>query len=441
MPSEKFDNILLIGLLTLTIIILLLHKFSFNRSIVIDVDTPYSTKAITDNTLTTQEGSEATLITNKDHFLLDCHINTSDYAWPFCEIAFSFEPNQEVNFPTPLDLSSFKYIKISAKYIGEISAGIRIQLRSFNPEYSTLENNATWKYNGLEYWPEKNNYPVAIPLNGLQVATWWLIEQEIPIEFSGPEFAQVMVLEIATGNNIAPGHYQLKVEKIEFIGKVFTHLQIFSFVISMWIIAAISGLFINLKRSKIKLAKSISRTKELRQLNSLLNVETQEFKNKSERDALTGALNRSGIQSVFTNELKVLTLIFIDIDHFKPINDNYGHAVGDEILIAFTKEISKNCRSTDFLARWGGEEFLLICPNTKAKEAFELAESLRLMISEHRWTQNITLTASFGVAQKSEETIHQCIERADQALYAAKSQGRNMVISSDDIVIDSSISF
>jgi diguanylate cyclase (GGDEF)-like protein len=441
MPNEKFDNILLIGLLTLTIIILLLHKFSFNRSIVIDVNTPYNTKAITDNSLTTQESSKATLITNKDHFLLDCHIKASDYAWPFCELAFSFEPSQEINSPTPLDLSSFTNVNVSAKYIGEVSAGIRLQLRTFNSEYSTLDNDATWKYNGLEYWPDKNNYPVSVPLNGLQVATWWLIEQEIPIEFSGPEFNQVMVLEIATGNNIAPGHYQLKVEKIEFLGKIFSNLQIFYFTLSMWIVAAISGLFINLKRSKQKLAHSIRRTKELRQLNSLLNVESLELKNKSERDALTGALNRSGIQSVFTNELKVLTLIFIDIDHFKSINDNYGHAIGDEILIEFTKVISKNCRSTDFLARWGGEEFLLICPNTNANEAFELAESLRLIINEHRWVHNAVLTASFGVAQKSEETINECIERADQALYAAKSQGRNTVILSNNTIIDSSISF
>lgn len=441
MPSEKFDNIFLVGLLTLTVIILLLHKFSFNRSIVIDVNTPYNTTAVTDNTLTIQESSEATLNTNKDHFLLDCHIKASDYAWPFCEIAFSFKPNSNINVPAPLNLSSFTNIKVSAKYIGDNAAGIRIQLRTFNPEYSTLSSQDTWKYNGIEYWPDKNNYPVTIPLRGLQVATWWLIEQEIPIEFSGPEFDQVMVLEIATGNNIAPGHYQLKVEKIEFIGKVFSNIQIFYFIISMWVFAAIAGLFINLKRSKEKLAHSINRTKELRQLNSLLNVESQEFKNKSERDALTGALNRSGIQSVFTNELKVLTLIFIDIDHFKPINDNYGHAVGDEILIAFTKEISTNCRSTDFLARWGGEEFLLICPNTNAEEAFELAESLRLIISEHRWANNIKLTASFGVAQKGDETINECIERADQALYAAKSQGRNMVILSSNNTIDSSITF
>ncbi len=170
-------------------------------------------------------------------------------------------------------------------------------------------------------------------------------------------------------------------------------------------------------------------------------MESKALKNQAERDPLTGALNRNGIEAIFTNEIEDLSLMFIDIDHFKPINDNYGHAIGDEILIAFVKLISENSRSTDFLARWGGEEFLLICPNTKLKEATELAESFRNLLMNHQWVNEIKLTASFGVAQKTKESVTDFIERADKALYSAKAQGRNRVVTSKRTPIDSSINF
>lgn len=440
MPNEKFDNIFLTGLLTLTIILLLLHKVSFNKSLIIDVNTQFASHASTDSKVNNGK-SQAKLIKNSDHFLLDCNIIASSYSWPFCEVSFSFDTSKDGSPSTFLDLSLYDNVKISAQYLGENTSRIRFHLRTFNPVYSTLADKRTLKYNGIEYRPNKDNSPVEIPLKALQVATWWLIEQEIAIEHSVPEFEQAMSLEIATGNGISPGNYQLRIEKIEFTGKVISNKNMYALIIFMWVIAALAGLFINLKRSKLKLAKSIIRTQELKQLNRLLNVETTEFRKKSERDALTGALNRSGIEAIFTSEIKVLSLIFIDVDHFKSINDKYGHSSGDKVLVEFAQVINLNSRNTDFLARWGGEEFLLICPNTKLDEAFELAESLRVILSEHQWPENINLTASFGVAQKENETIDKFIERTDQALYSAKNNGRNTVVKSTGSSIDASIQF
>lgn len=441
MQREKFNNIILLALIFVTTLIALLHQYSLNHTLTIDTNTPYLVQTVTDKTGGNNGNSEATLTKNEDHFLLDCHIIASNYAWPFCEITVNFLYDDKNKSHKPIDLTTYQHAEVSATYINETNAGIRFQLRTFNPAYSTLADESTWKYNGIEYWPNLNKYPVKIPLNGLQVSTWWLLEREIPIEYSGPEFDQVVVLEIATGNNIPPGRYQLKIEKIEFVGKTFTNKQVYSFIISLWVIAAIIGLFINLKRSKEKLARSIKRADELKKLNRLLNVESEALKSQAERDPLTGALNRAGCEAIFTSEIKMLSIIFIDIDHFKPINDYHGHGVGDEILVEFVRRISENCRSTDFLARWGGEEFILICPNTQLEEAHELAESLRVMLSEHTWTQSISLTASFGVAQKGDEPLDQFIERADQALYAAKTRGRNRVVVSTSKEIDSSIHF
>jgi len=440
MHSEKFDSIVLISLIAVTILILLLHSYSLNQSLIIDVNSPYVVNTVTDNTIKGGK-STANLTIHDDHIILNCEIVKSTYTWPFCEISFNFMLNKANKVLPPINLSSYSHVNVFAQYLGDNSAGMRFQLRSYNKAFSTLDTQESWKYNGIEYWPESNSYPIKIPMNSLQVATWWLNERAIPIEHSAPEFDQVIVLELATGLIIVPGSYQIKLEKIEFIGKYFTNKQIYFFIISIWLASALIGLRINLLRSKVKLQKALKRTQELKQLNRLLNVESQVLKNQAERDPLTGALNRSGIEAIFTKELEVLSLIFIDIDHFKPINDTFGHKIGDEILIEFVKLISDNCRSTDFLSRWGGEEFLLICPNTYLHEASELAESLRLLICDYEWLNHIKLTASFGVAQKANEAVHELIERADKALYTAKAKGRNRVVVSDKALIDSSINF
>lgn len=431
MQTEKFDSLVILVLISLTFIVIGMHNFSLNKTLTFDTNSPFRTYAISD----TANGGKSTakLHTKGDKYLLDCHIVKSNYAWPFCEITFAVGINVN-NIPeNPMDFTGFSTVKVHARYLGENTASFRFQLRTFNSHYSLLNDESTWKYNGIEYWPSKQKSPVNIPLNAMQVATWWLWEKEIPIEYAAPEFDQVLVVELATGNNIAPGHYQIEIDKIEFTGKIFTNKQVYSFIIAMWIFTAIIGLIMNLYRSNAKLAVAEERALELKQLNKLLNVESQELKNIAERDPLTGALNRKGIEHILTNKIKVMSLMFIDIDHFKPLNDRYGHNVGDIILKEFVKLIDENCSSSNFLARWGGEEFLLICPNTKVLEANELAEDLRQLIAEHNFIQNIKITASFGLAQKENESVAELIERADVALYTAKAQGRNKVIISNNV--------
>jgi diguanylate cyclase (GGDEF)-like protein len=406
---------------------IVLQEYALNKVLVIDANTPYKINTIDDSA--SNGGASKGIVTKKNNnLLLDCTIVHKNYPWPFCELTIDLRLGDDEDNHLGTDLSSFDRLKITAKYLGETSAGIRFQIRSYNDIYSDINAQNTWKYNGLEYWPESSPYPTEIPMNVLQVATWWLIEQEIPIDLSAPEFEHSMIIEIATGNNIAAGQYLLEVEELSFHGKIFKSQHIYALLISLWILTAIFILYSQIKRSNNQLTKVMRRTVELKQLNKLLNIESQTLKDKAERDPLTGALNRSGIQPIFTQELQELSLIFIDIDHFKTINDTHGHAVGDEILKAFVKLINENCRSTDFLARWGGEEFLLVCPNTNRGLAEVLAEDIRRLVEAHTWTNNIKMTSSFGVAQRHKESPTAFIERADKALYDAKARGRNQVV-------------
>lgn len=118
-----------------------------------------------------------------------------------------------------------------------------------------------------------------------------------------------------------------------------------------------------------------------------------------------------------------------DIDHFKQINDANGHLVGDDVLQEFVQAIEARLRETDYLVRWGGEEFLIILPNTTRDGAAELAENLRHEVSQRTFSDaDIKLTASFGISQiNSNDTIESWLQRADKALYQAKNEGRNQV--------------
>jgi diguanylate cyclase (GGDEF)-like protein len=118
----------------------------------------------------------------------------------------------------------------------------------------------------------------------------------------------------------------------------------------------------------------------------------------------------------------------IDIDHFKRINDTFGHLTGDAVLREFVGLVSDNIRKNDVFARWGGEEFMILAPNSELESAGLLAEKLRLIISSARFESDAAVTASFGVAQlKPGDTFDTFTMRADAALYRAKDKGRNRV--------------
>ncbi len=159
----------------------------------------------------------------------------------------------------------------------------------------------------------------------------------------------------------------------------------------------------------------------------------------AEHDMLTGALNRRAIQAnaraAFRNARQAgesLALLFLDLDHFKNVNDSYGHRAGDRCLRAVTAPITSELRHDDALGRYGGEEFLVVLPRATAREAEAIAERIRSRVQEvpvYVSGTRIGLTLSVGVAVIRDDvhTVEDLIECADAALYKAKSNGRNLV--------------
>lgn len=167
---------------------------------------------------------------------------------------------------------------------------------------------------------------------------------------------------------------------------------------------------------------------------------TQKYKKKANEDALTGLNNRSRVDDRLNDALNksmtegsVLSLILIDIDDFKKINDNFGHLIGDQVLADFARILKATIGAEDIAGRWGGEEFLVICPGKTAPEALGLADGLRMAVQDHDFDLGRKVTASFGVAQYKEGDDRRALfERVDMAMYQAKGLSKNVVVNGEE---------
>lgn len=174
-----------------------------------------------------------------------------------------------------------------------------------------------------------------------------------------------------------------------------------------------------------------ARTEELHEKNKLL-------EKIAETDALTQLANRNRLWRSLAEALdpfdsqkpeSFTSVIMLDIDHFKEVNDTYGHNTGDMVLQEFAKILQSTCRDRDIIGRWGGEEFLIICPNTQQDDGWQLAETIRTSIENAAFPQVGKVTASFGVSLcQANDSIDTLLERTDEALYQAKANGRNQVV-------------
>lgn len=177
--------------------------------------------------------------------------------------------------------------------------------------------------------------------------------------------------------------------------------------------------------------------RELRQRNRELEEANRKITELSRTDPLTGLANRRRFFERLDPLLALarrrdlpLCLVMADLDRFKQINDTHGHEAGDEVLCAFADLLRRECRREDLPCRFGGEEFLVLLPYTRADEGLVLAERIRSRFAATRHLDgNVTVTASFGLADaRPEDTAQTFVARADQAMYLAKAGGRNCTV-------------
>ena len=180
---------------------------------------------------------------------------------------------------------------------------------------------------------------------------------------------------------------------------------------------------------------------ELTEINSMLENKNKEYAQMASTDPLTGLYNRHKFSELYLSSYEVMTqrensmsLILLDIDHFKKINDTYGHNAGDSVLVQVSHALLKTLRNIDVVCRWGGEEFVLLLPTATLEQAIYLAEKLRIYIQDLDLNPIEQISASFGVSLvKVGDDMEDVIDRADKALYLAKDSGRNCVKTENDL--------
>lgn len=160
-----------------------------------------------------------------------------------------------------------------------------------------------------------------------------------------------------------------------------------------------------------------------------INKHNEELEFLSNTDSLTGLKNRRKIDKILSNlKNKKFSLILMDLDYFKAINDEFGHLIGDEVLIQVSNILKYNVNQNDIIGRWGGEEFLIICKNTSIDEAYKLANRIKNLIENENFKCR-KITASFGISEaKNKLKLKNILANADKALYEAKENGRNQIV-------------
>ncbi len=374
------------------------------------------------------DNKKAFFIDIQESFHFRCVMAADDINQP-CNLMFELN-NDYVN---GIDLSQFKSIRFNMTYQGTIK-GVRLSMRNFDPRFSTAKDSNSGKFQWVFLRAGDIKGAIEVPLQEFVVADWWRDQYNLSRDQTHQDFSNVIVFSIDFNEDLSNSVQEIKVSDIEFVGPWVSKEQWYLWIILIWIaggtIFAIWQLVYLIKKEKAQ-SKRIS---DLLVKNSRLEDETDKFRRLSTVDALTNAFNRYGIEQIIESlesQAEPIAVIIFDIDNFKRVNDKRGHDCGDRVLLQVSNIVMARTRASDKFGRWGGEEFILICPNTSLGMAVALAEKLRIYFASTVFEPGnpLIVTASFGVASVHQgESFPLALKRADEALYKAKEFGRNCVI-------------
>lgn len=337
-----------------------------------------------------------------------------------------------------IDLSRYRTLRLKLRYSGNAHY-IRVSIRDFDPRFSRLGDGNSSKINSVNVHPQDFAQPVLIDLDEFTVPEWWLTQYDLSRNLAQRDMRNATALTIdLLGDHLDGQRHEFQIDQIEFTGDWISAENWYLGILCIWMVAAtVYGLWqlLQLRREHRIQRRRIS---TLVEHNTELRYEKEKYRRLSTIDALTRVLNRHGIEQYIElqrQKSQAISIILIDLDHFKRINDQLGHHIGDRVLQTVGDILANETRDSDGLGRWGGEEFVLVCPNTPLPAAVELAEKLRCRIKETIFIPEapLSVTASFGVAVRQvDQTFEDVFMQADNALYLAKNRGRNCVVAARD---------
>lgn len=375
-----------------------------------------------------RQGGPSTGWIDQDAGHLWCNFDVGDpYA---CGWSINLGPDRT----TGIDLSEIDGFNVLMHYSGD-SPWLRLYLRDFDPAYSDINRyDVSAKVMSTAIRTIDMNKMTHVRLSEFSVAEWWITEFNIARENSAPTLDNVIVFGFEF---IVHSHNEIRIEKIEAVGEWIKKESLYFGIIAVWMTLIILEMLTRLYIIRRKALADAVQLDRLAVECKKLELEKQEFEELSTTDVLTGVMNRAGVQQflpkLFEGDIggsRVGILLF-DIDHFKSVNDRFGHDVGDMVLTEVAKIISQSIRQTDIFGRWGGEEFILLCPGIPPDHLNNLAEKIRDAVAENNFRINdeeLQVTLSIGATTVNvRDGFHAGFKRADDALYEAKNSGRNQV--------------
>lgn len=357
---------------------------------------------------------------------LDCQIIRSN-TFAFCGMKISLNGQA-----LPMDLSDKDQIILDIEYQSAQKDTLLVYLN--NKE--TLNKRTIIRANQLTLIPKNGRHQYRLNLDDLFVPSWWVFQQSAEISTTR-NIDQVQDMQLTTGDNTQPRSVNFTLHGVTLTGKWISGRELIVWIVSFWTVVAVAQVVWLGYQLNRRYQLSRDQARQLNQINQFLKVERDRMESLAKNDALTGCLNRNGLRDILTALLQQFkssnslpnSLILIDLDNFKAINDRFGHDEGDRVLVNLAQLVQSHIRDTDELVRWGGEEFAVICRNTSLEGAVNLANHLREKITDSPLSERCRITASFGVAQMTVPSIEPWFKAADQALYQAKANGRNQVVS------------
>ena len=374
-------------------------------------------------------GTSAISMTRTDSSVLIEYELREGYAYPYVGIKVYLGDGKTMG----RDLSNYDSVFVWLKPRNEGS--VRLYMRGYDSALYRKNDETSLKFNEIEFTPTKEPYPAVFVPQEFRVAGWWVSQNEINVHKARVDLSNIPLIEIQTGTNAPLGYGGMEINKLRFKGKKISQVDLVTTLVALWFVTFLIILIIRFFDYSRERAINRKKQEELKKNLRALEIEKIEYEKSSKEDPLTGCLNRAGFSGVLLREQEKLnrtggpvSFMIFDIDHFKEVNDTYGHLVGDEVLVNLAKLVQGMIRNTDSLVRWGGEEFVILSDDTSIQNAAFLAEKLRKAIESTTLITQQQVTCSFGVTEMVPgEDPKSFIARADKALYTSKEGGRNRV--------------
>ena len=418
--QKPTQDIILGGLLFATLAILLANHFVI-RTVTFDYHNASTISTADDRAEGGNSKASAELIDGA--FIMKYDIDAVSHSTPYAALQIRRQDESDNGLYDDLSWAEFFEIELrSSKPEGE---HFLFALRNFEPNISKAEDPRSFKYNESLVNATNKMSIVKVKRDEFLVPPWWKTLYNVKSDDAYPSFKRIEWLEFTTLGDVGSG--ELEVKSVKCAGHWINTAKLNQALLWLWMGGTLLASLCRMLGLKRKLNEKTASALELLHHNNLLISESATYHELARRDPLTGLLNRYGLEGKF-EELTAATggfsytIILFDLDDFKRINDKHGHCYGDRVLFDIARIVNSKVSKSDIVARWGGDEFLIVLFDQTLIQAKEFTEEIRRAVL----ASDLMYTCSFGISKsEANVTFEEILRNADTALYQSKEGGRD----------------